>query len=378
MNIGIYSPRVGIYDTGGTETFLRKMMQELSRTDEITLYTGAGPLVDQVIDLDIIVEQIELYTEADPLTAQLARWTPLHPVEVESFSMFVNAYRSGVLTEMGDREDVVSLHSLLDDVLVSRFTDVPTLFRVPAIDLPSRRWEVFSCIDQADRWVTNSHWTAGKVEQGLGRDVDGVVYAGVDLDRFSPDASPALSFGNPVVLYVGRFDPGKGLRELVKAHKLVLQRDDVELLLVGDGSLRDELEDTVAKLGTADQVTFTGAVPHQEVHRYYAAADVFCLPSHSEGFGLGNIEAMACGIPVVTTRVGAIPEYIDHEENGLLVPRGDVNALCDAIGSLIRDPEFRETLAASALEDVREFSWSNQAQQMRKHYREVAIETGGR
>lgn len=368
MNIGFYNPRVGIYRTGGTEVFLRNIMKELSNDEEVTLYTGKGKLNNEVAEMDINIEQIDFFVEGRLPNRIISSTTPLQPIEIESLSMFSKARKSGVLSAMSKREDVISLHSLFDDVLVSRAVDSPSVFRIPALDLPSVRWRLLTSVEQADHWLTNSEWTAQTVESRLNRCVDGVVYAGVDLDQFSLDAAPAMSFDRPVVLYVGRLDPGKGLQDLLIAYRRLQKEMQVELVFVGDGSLRNQLENQVKKWNLTSTVTFVGAVPHEKIHYYYATGDVFCLPSYSEGFGLSNIEAMACGVPVVSTNVSAITEYIKHEHNGLLVSPGDVDAIQKSIQRLISNPDLRIKLADQARRDVQKFSWSNQAEQMKRHY----------
>lgn len=155
-------------------------------------------------------------------------------------------------------------------------------------------------------------------------------------DRRQARATLGLEPDRRLVLYVGRLVPGKGLRELFAAADAIAARgEDVDFALVGDGPMREE----VARLAAASKarVHLAGALPPASVATWLVAADAVTLPSHSEGQPNVLIEAMACGRPVVATRVGGIPEIVDAR-CGLLVPPADPEALADALAAtLARD-----------------------------------------
>ncbi|MFC6795410.1 glycosyltransferase family 4 protein [Halobaculum halobium] len=132
--------------------------------------------------------------------------------------------------------------------------------------------------------------------------------------------------------------------------------------------MADDLQAAVRDLDIEDNVVFTGAVDHGEVAHYYTAADVFCLPSHHESFGMVNIEAMACGTPVVSTRIDAIEEYLVDGKNGLLVPPGDVDGLAAALRRLADDASLRERLGRNARETASQFSWDAQTARLEEIY----------
>lgn len=134
-----------------------------------------------------------------------------------------------------------------------------------------------------------------------------------------------------LVLYVGRLDLAKGLDELVRATaQIASQAPTLQLVLVGDGPARAQLEFLAMELGIAELVRFVGPCPSSEVARWMRAANVFALPSYCEGCPNVVLEALSCGLPVVATDVGGIPELVD-EKCGILVHPQDPVALANAL-----------------------------------------------
>jgi glycosyltransferase involved in cell wall biosynthesis len=374
MRIGIYNPAVGTRYAGGTETFLREMIRRLAQTHDVILYTGSGTLVPELVDSPVTVRQFPFLDKSRRLTGLLRTATAdqLLSAEVESLSLFAGTHLARRIA--ADDLDVLSTHYYLDNLLISRAVDVPTLFRFPGIRKPSIRWRVMARHADPTLYVSNSETTAGRVDEWLDIEVDGTVYAGVDTDRFSPTVEPAIETETFTALFVGRLDPGKGLFELLDAVAEVRQRTDTELLFVGDGILRSDLESRAEELGICGSTTFVGEVKHGEIHRYYASCDAFVLPSEHEGFPVVNIEAMASGKPVVSTYIPAVEEQITDGEDGLLVDVGDVKALAAAIKRLATDRELCNRLGdAARRKAVESFTWEVQAERMVELY-EQAIE----
>ncbi|HEU4975644.1 MAG TPA: glycosyltransferase, partial [Baekduia sp.] len=146
----------------------------------------------------------------------------------------------------------------------------------------------------------------------------------------------------------------KGIASLVQAVAALLGDGvDVLLTLVGDGPERARLHEQVARLGIEDRVRFAGFVPAgPELVAELDAAEVFVLPSLSEGLPHSVVEAMARGLPVVATSIGGLPELLGAGA-GVVVPPGDAGALATALQALARDPRERERLSARSLEIVR-------------------------
>jgi glycosyltransferase involved in cell wall biosynthesis len=166
-----------------------------------------------------------------------------------------------------------------------------------------------------------------------------------------PDAGGAFR-----ILYVGQVGRNKGVHDLLDAvRRLADQGVAVTCTLVGPSQLPGETElaaKRVADLGLESHVCFTGPLTGEALHRAYEAADVLALPSYKEGIPAVLYEAGAFGLPVVTTPVGAIPDLIRSDENGLLVSPGDVDALTEALRTLARDPGRRARLGGRLRQDV--------------------------
>jgi glycosyltransferase involved in cell wall biosynthesis len=156
-----------------------------------------------------------------------------------------------------------------------------------------------------------------------------VIPNGVDVAKFYPvpkeEARKKLGVPHKrVLLSVGHLVPEKGFDLILQALKLLVEEwheEHLYLVVIGDGRLRKELEQMVAGLNLEAQVSFVGNVPHQELHLWYSAADLFCLASSREGWPNVLLESLACGTPVVATDVGGIPEIIRSEQIGLLTQR---------------------------------------------------------
>jgi glycosyltransferase involved in cell wall biosynthesis len=181
------------------------------------------------------------------------------------------------------------------------------------------------------------------------------IYHGLDLSQFKFCCPRALDKEPRVILSVGRLVEKKGLSDLISAAHILRQRDrSFQVEIVGDGPLRTGLEAQVRRLGLDDRVKFAGPLPHDELCRVYQRASLFTLPcvvaADGDRDGIPNVllEAMASGVPVVSTPVSGIPEVIDSEREGLLVPPNDPTRLADALDRLLHSAELRERLALAA------------------------------
>ena len=184
-----------------------------------------------------------------------------------------------------------------------------------------------------------------------------VIPYGIDGDRSSPYVVRRAeelrrAATRPMVLFVGRLVSYKGADVLLDA----MQGLNADAVLIGDGPMRRRLERKAHELGLAGQVRFAGEVSTDELNAHYQACDLFVLPSltRQEAFGVVQLEAMACGKPVISTDLGTGVAWVNqHGETGLIVSPGNPAALHDAIGSLLEDAPKRAALGEGARRRVR-------------------------
>ncbi|MCE7699746.1 MAG: glycosyltransferase family 4 protein, partial [Methanobacterium paludis] len=151
----------------------------------------------------------------------------------------------------------------------------------------------------------------------------------------------------------------KGIFELIDAfYEINKKNKNVKLMIVGTGPKKDELKKKVSKLSLKNFVIFTGNIAPIEMHKYYQAADIFLLPSYTDAGGppVVFIEAMACGLPVIGTDVGGIPEGIENGINGFIVPPKNVDELINRLEILFKDENLRKEFGNNSLEKIRENS----------------------
>ncbi|PSB27740.1 glycosyltransferase family 4 protein [Stenomitos frigidus] len=230
-----------------------------------------------------------------------------------------------------------------------------------------------------------------------------VIPCGTDISNFhtipKAEARAALGFdvNDAIVLYVGRFDPRKGIETLVRAFaqlkvetgrresngKAAFDPAKLRLVIVGgshpdstDGLERARIERLIHAAGLAEQTVFAGQIGHASLPLYYTAADVCAIPSHYEPFGLVAIEAMACGTPVVASDVGGLSFTVVPDETGLLVPPQDPSALAQAIERVLTDELWARKLRRQAPIRVQQnFSWSGVAVHLSDLYRRLLAQS---
>lgn len=188
-----------------------------------------------------------------------------------------------------------------------------------------------------------------------------VIPNGVDVELFRPRVS-ATGDGPLQLLFVGRLTRQKGVDVLIKSLHLIKEEVSIEAQMVGDGDKRSELEMLVKQLGLKDRVTFLGWRTREEIPTYYQRADIFVLPSRDEGMPNVVLEAMACGLPVIATRIAGNEELVREGETGLLVPCENSLALAQALAKLSGDEALRKRMGEAGRLLVQErFRWDQVA-----------------
>ena len=172
--------------------------------------------------------------------------------------------------------------------------------------------------------------------------------------RFDPELrerlAPAARF-DALVLHVSNFRPVKRVDVALEVFRAIRRRVRARFILVGDGPVRADIEQRVAEYGLSEEVAFVGE--EQDVVRWLSAADLFLLPSAQESFGLAALEAMACGVPVVASNVGGLPEIIEDGVSGFLCPPDAVDAMADRGVELLTDAARHQSIVRAAAEVVR-------------------------
>lgn len=176
------------------------------------------------------------------------------------------------------------------------------------------------------------------------------------------------------ILFVGRLVPLKGLNDLIDAlHSLKADGVKFQCTIVGDGPMRGEIENKLLRLDLTAEIKITGWLRSlsDELLAQYRQADVLCLPSYSEGLPLVLIEAMANGVAVVASRVGGIPEIVQHEINGLLVDPGDAGGIASSIRRLLTDHDLWRRCVANGYEIARSNTYRNQRGKLGRAFAEL-------
>jgi len=240
-----------------------------------------------------------------------------------------------------------------------QLSGIPYTFTAHAKDIYVSDPDLFRPkLELAQAVVTCTQYNRGYLVKQFGRLADRKVrciYHGLDVSQFKFTLSRKEDPGEPVILSVARLVEKKGLEDLIMAAEVLRRRGRaIKVEIIGTGPLRDTLQAQAQRLGLADRVRLAGAQAHDAVCLAYQRASVFVLPcvvaSNGDRDGIPNVllEAMASGVPVVSTPVSGIPEVIESGVNGLLVSPHDATGLADAIERLLASREFSEGLARTA------------------------------
>jgi D-inositol-3-phosphate glycosyltransferase len=212
-----------------------------------------------------------------------------------------------------------------------------------------------------------------------------VVPCGVDTEVFRPldRESTRRDLGLPpkerVVLFVGRIEPLKGIDLLLRAVSHLDGRFRV-LVIGGDSqdvARKSELSALAAELRIAGKVTFLDAVPHEALPLYYNAADVCVVPSYYESFGLVAVEAMACGVPVIASRVGGLKETVQDGKTGYLVPWLCPEPFAERLDLLLTNEPLRQSLGREARPAAERYHWSEVAARVEDVYHDIVSQYRG-
>jgi teichuronic acid biosynthesis glycosyltransferase TuaC len=283
--------------------------------------------------------------------------------------------------------DLIDAHFVYPDgfaaVLLGKYFNKPVVVSARGSDI-----NLYSAFDLI-RWMLRYTLTEAKAviavsealkeaitRLGIPADKVFVVPNGVDIKKFYPlpkeSARTTLNLPNKrIILSVGNLTANKGFDLLVKAFSR-LSNDpwghDLFLVIVGDGTIRRQIESLILSLGLGDKIKLVGTVPHETLNLWYNAADLFCLMSQSEGWPNVLLESFACGVPAVATAVGGIPEIIDSDKLGLLTGREE-----SKIADSIRAAFAKIWCTDEILEYTMKYSWDRSAQALHQIFQKALL-----
>ncbi|MCO1599726.1 glycosyltransferase [Micromonospora sp. RHAY321] len=380
---------LGGEDAGGQNTHVAELSAALAAAGhEVKVYTRRDAL-----DLPVTVRSPDGYDVVHVPAG------PAEPVAKDALLPHMRDFSHWLIERWRDGSwvpEVIHAHfwmSGLAALTAGRQTGVPVVQTYHALGTVKRRYQGVQDTSPArrvsyerelgrsvDRVVAQCRDEVGElVRMGVPRSRMTVVPSGVNLSTFSPFGPAAdREPGQARILTVGRLVERKGFQTVVRAMELV---PDAECVVVGgppEGLLETDpyarrLRALAESCGVADRVRLVGAVPREEMGRWYRSADLLVAAPWYEPFGLTPLEAMACGVPVVGTAVGGIRDTVVDGTTGLLVPARDPRALAAAIGRLLDDRIRRFGYATAARERVRSrYSWAVTAERLAEVYGEVA------
>jgi D-inositol-3-phosphate glycosyltransferase len=388
---------LGGKETGGMNVYVREVSRELGRLGiDVDIFTRSqNPEIRRVVELAPGVQVIHLAAG------------PEAPMPRERVHRHVGEFVDGVLAWQAETSrdyDLIHGHYWLSGVAGLRLRarwSVPLLqmfhtlgqlknsvARSPdEIEPELRITEESRIVGAADRIIV-----ANAVERahltwyyGARPEQMAIVPCGVDTELFAPQ-DPAAARGalglpdGPLLLYVGRLTPIKGLETLLES--LASMNPRPALVVVGgdadeplNGHVR-QLHARIAALGLTPVVRFLGPQPQDRLPLYYSAADATIMPSYYESFGMVALEAMACGSPVIASRVGGLPTTVRDGVTGFLVPDGDAEALADCIRRLLADDGLRWRLGREAIRWAARYRWPCVAEEICREYMTFVPDAG--
>ena len=346
-------------------------------------YGGSGVVATELaLGLTALGDEVHVISYALPSRLAEAQWPPgegriyYHEVVVPHYPLFeYPPYSLALATTMVDvarnhELDLLHVHyavpNAVSGVLARQIlapkrlpvittlhgTDITLVGNDPSY-LATTRWG----IQQSDAVTAVSHALERATREDLGveRPIE-VIPNFIDPGRYEQAAATGegarrwASEDEAVLVHISNFRTVKRVPDVVEVfHRLAGERR-VRLLLVGDGPERHKVEARCRELGVCDRTIFLGNLPR--VEEVLVGADLFLLPSETESFGLAALEALACRVPVIATRVGGLPEVVREGETGFLLPVGDVEGMAAAAARLLDDPDLRSRFAARAREDA--------------------------
>ena len=383
---------LGGRETGGMNVYVLELSHELaSLGHEVDIFTrrdGDLPRIEEVApNLRLVridagpaepIEKEEIVGHLPAFAEELTRFAAGErvPYSVVHSHYWQSGWAGGILARRLNAPHVVMFHTLGEVKNRARISE-----HEPKLRIHHER----EVVRRADAILTASDHERVLLQRYYGADPGRIhtIPCGVDLAHFRPldraacRAELALPATSPVVLWVGRLEKLKGVDILIDA-VAGIDNPELTLLIVGGDDraapLRSELEAQARAAGIAANVRFEGAVAHDRLPTFYSAADVCVVPSYYESFGLVAVEAMACGTPVVASRVGGLVTTVTDGVSGYLIPWRCPEPFAEKLEVLLENPELRANFSAAARRSVERFAWPRVGSEMAAFYGHVLAE----
>ena len=377
----------GAGKVGGMNVYVRELSKHLGAMGiEVDIFTRrhSGHDADEsmpgqnvrVIHLDggpIETKLDKLYPHVHPFALSISRFQEDEGTEYSLVHShyWLSAIAGRYLARKNGVRHVVTFHTLAELKRRARAGEGEPLFR--------SRIEG-DIMKSADRITASSPHEIDAMLQlyGASRERLKTVHCGVDLSLFKPldmtQSRRRLGLnGEKVLLYVGRIEPLKGVEFLLRIAATMDKDDPLKVLIVGGDPAQEQESQRLAaladELGLKDVVEFVGRVNQRRLNTYFSAADVCVVPSYYESFGLVALEAMACGTPVVASRVGGLQEVVKHGHNGYLLPWRCPERFADTLTMVFLNKGLRNSMSRAALEMAGKMSWDKVASRVAEIYR---------
>lgn len=306
--------------------------------------------------------------QGGPLEAEFRKAVPRVEIFEKKFSFDISLVKKVAQLMREQQIDLLQSTLFYADVIgayAAALAKVPVVISWEAVTGPFRwyhSWAYQLAMQKIDRVVAVSEDIRQRVirERRLSPDKVVTIHYGVDLSRFAPQeprlqrTAIGVSDGHLVLGTVARFDHPKGHKYLIAAAPAIVQRfPNARFVLVGDGPLRQQVEQQIEALGVRDHFVLLGF--RRDITQLLGLFDLFILPSLSEGLPNAVLEAMACSNPVVATAVNGVVEVVEHEKTGLLIPPADPERLATAVIELLSSPERLKQMGRNGRERVAKF-----------------------
>ena len=381
--------RLGERDAGGMSVYIRSLAQGLGKQGvQVDVFSRRHDSTDPFI-VDMGKGARLIHVEAGPPEAQKTEIAEYLPTFIENVKSFVaeesteydlvhsHYWLSGPvgidLAETWSKPHVATFHTLAEVKRQAR----------SGVEDPIERSEIERIVvAETDAIVVSDSHEREFLARLYGASPQkvAVVPGGVDVNLFHPrskdEARTKLGLnGDKVILCVGRFDPLKGVDLTLASAALLEDREHVKVVLVGGDLEKDpeaqRLSDLADALGMSDRVRFEGAVPQDDLPWYYSAADLLMVPSYYESFGLVALEAMACGTPVVASRVGGLPSLVKDGETGYLVPWHCPEPFAERLEVLLAHDDLRNNMGQAAYHQAQGMAWEAVVQRFETLYQDL-------